>query len=150
MIEEVGSGTDPREGEALAISILNELRHLGTMAVLTTHYDRLKAYGKRHADIMIASVQFDTNTLSPTYRYLEGMSGQSNAFEIAERYGLPKSIVKYARYLKNQAKSKEDELIEQLEKELNEATLKQDALNKQLADIEKLKKQLTKEKDALE
>ena len=120
------------------------------MAVLTTHYDRLKAYGKRHADIMIASVQFDTNTLSPTYRYLEGMSGQSNAFEIAERYGLPKSIVKYARYLKNQAKTKEDELIEQLEKELNEATLKQDALNKQLAETEKLKKQLTKEKDALE
>lgn len=150
LLDEAGSGTDPREGEALAISILNELRHLGTMAVLTTHYDRLKAYGKRHADIMIASVQFDTNTLSPTYRYLEGMSGQSNAFEIAERYGLPKSIVKYARYLKNQAKTKEDELIEQLEKELNEATLKQDALNKQLAEIEKLKKQLTKEKDALE
>ena len=150
LLDEVGSGTDPREGEALAISILNDLREKGVMAVLTTHYDRLKAYGKRHDDILVASVQFDTKTLSPTYRYLEGMSGQSNAFEIAERYGLPSSIVKYARYLKNQAKTKEDELIERLEKELNETTLKQDQLTKQLQETEVLKKQLLKQKDALE
>ncbi len=150
LLDEVGSGTDPREGEALAISILNDLREKGVMAVLTTHYDRLKAYGKRHSDILVASVQFDTKTLSPTYRYLEGMSGQSNAFEIAERYGLPKSIVKYARYLKNQAKTEEDELIERLEKELNEATLKQDQLTQQLKETDALKKQLLKQKDALE
>lgn len=150
LLDEVGSGTDPREGEALAISILNDLREKRVTAVLTTHYDRLKAYGKRHDDILVASVQFDTDTLSPTYRYLEGMSGQSNAFEIAQRYGLPSSIVKYARYLKNQAKTKEDELIERLEKELNEATLKQDALNQQLKETEQLKKQLLKEQDSLE
>ena len=150
LLDEVGSGTDPREGEALAISILNDLREKRVTAVLTTHYDRLKAYGKRHDDILVASVQFDTKTLSPTYRYLEGVSGQSNAFEIAQRYGLPSSIVKYARYLKNQAKTKEDELIERLEKELNETTLKQDALNKQLQETEQLKKQLLKEKDTLE
>ena len=149
LLDEVGSGTDPREGEALAISILNDLRQKQVMAVLTTHYDRLKTYGKRHKDILVASVQFDTETLSPTYKYLEGMTGQSNAFEIAERYGLPKPIVKYARYLKNQAKTEEDTLIEKLEKELNEATLKQEQLTKQLQETNKLKQQLLKEKDQL-
>lgn len=149
LLDEVGSGTDPREGEALAISILNDLRDKRIMAVLTTHYDRLKTYGKRHKDILVASVQFDTETLSPTYKYLEGMSGQSNAFEIAERYGLPKSIVKYARYLKNQAKTEEDTLIEKLEKELNEATLKQEELTKQITETNKLKQQLLKERDQL-
>lgn len=149
LLDEVGSGTDPREGEALAISILNDLRDKRIMAVLTTHYDRLKTYGKRHKDILVASVQFDTETLSPTYKYLEGMTGQSNAFEIAERYGLPKSIVKYARYLKNQAKTEEDTLIEKLEKELNEATLKQEELTKQIEETKKLKQQLIKETNQL-
>lgn len=150
LLDEVGSGTDPREGEALAISILNDLRQKGLMAVITTHYDRLKTYGKRHDDVLVASVQFDNETLSPTYKYMEGITGQSNAFEIAQRYGLPKSIVKYARYLKNQSKSKEDELIEQLEQELNAATLKQEQLTKQIQENELLQKQLIKEKNQLQ
>lgn len=150
LLDEVGSGTDPREGEALAISILNDLREKGCMAVITTHYDRLKTYGKRHDDILVSSVQFDTDTLSPTYKYIEGISGQSNAFEIALRYGLPKGIVNYARSLKNQAKTKEDELIEQLEKELNEATLQKEQLQKQIQENNQLQTKLLKEKDSLD
>ena len=156
LLDEIGSGTDPREGEALAIAILNELRKKGTMAVITTHYDRLKAYGKRHDDILVAGVQFDMEKLMPTYRYMEGFTGQSNAFEVAERYGVPHSIINYARYLKNQAKTREDELIEKLESQLNETeklkeelTWKQketeereSALKKERADFERQKEKL--------
>lgn len=150
LLDEIGSGTDPREGEALAISIMNELRQRGTMSVITTHYDRLKAYGKRHDDILVASVQFDMEKLMPTYKYLEGFTGQSNAFEVAQRYGVPDSIVRYARYLKNQAKTEEDELIERLEKQLNEAQAKKEELEQRLAETEKLEIRLKKEKEQLE
>ena len=150
LLDEVGSGTDPREGEALAIAILNDLREKGAMCVVTTHYDRLKAYGKRHDDILVASVQFDMEKLAPTYKYIEGLTGQSNAFEVAEKYGLPSSIIKYARSLKNQAKTQEDVLIERLEEQLNQAELKQEELDHELEENKKEAAQLKKEKAALE
>lgn len=117
LLDEIGNGTDPKEGEALAISILNHLREVGCMTFATTHYDRLKAYGKRHSDIVLASVLFNSETLLPTYHYCQGLTGSSNAFAVADRYGLPKSIVKYARSLKEQAKSQEDHLIEELDRQ---------------------------------
>ncbi len=150
LLDEAGSGTDPREGESLAIAILNTLREIGCMTVATTHYSRLKAYGKRHDDILVASVQFDMEKLAPTYKYLEGITGQSNAFEVAERCGLPKSIIKYARFLKNQAKTQEDILIERLEKQLNETELRNEALLKQVEENRKLAEELKKEKAKLE
>lgn len=150
LLDEIGSGTDPREGESLAISLLNELRQRGTMTVATTHYGRLKAYGKRHDDIMLASVEFDMQKLQPTYRYMEGLTGQSNAFEVALRYGLPKSIVKYARFLKDQAKSQEDKLIETLDKELNETKLKQEEYEKRLVELEQKEKEFERERRMFE
>ncbi len=150
LLDEVGSGTDPREGESLAIAILNELRQRGTMTVATTHYGRLKSYGKRHEDILIASVQFDMEKLEPTYRFVEGLSGQSNAFAVAERYGLPKRIVKYAGFLKEQAKTQEDELIEKLDRQLNEAAKEREALQAELKANRELNQQLQKEKNAFE
>ena len=150
LLDEVGSGTDPREGESLAIAILNDLREKGCMTVATTHYGRLKAYGKRHKDILTASVQFDMEKLMPTYRYIEGLTGSSNALEVAERYGLPEGIVKYARFLKNQAKTEEDILIERLEKQLNEVTEKEEALSRALADAEKEAEKLRQEKNRFE
>ena len=142
LLDEIGSGTDPREGEALAIAMLNELRRKECLCVATTHYGRLKTYGKRHDDILVASVEFDMEELRPTYRYLEGMTGQSNAFEVAEKYGLPKGIIRYARFLKDQSKTTEDQLIEQLEKQL--------AVNRQKEDeLASLRQQLEEEKEAL-
>ncbi|MGM9918458.1 MAG: hypothetical protein ACI316_04085 [Lactimicrobium massiliense] len=132
LLDEVGSGTDPSEGEALAIAILNELRSRQCMTVATTHYNRLKAYGKRHKDILLASVQFDMEKLEPTYQYVEGLTGQSNAFAIAQRYGLPKSIIKYATFLKEQAKSDEDKLIERLEAQLQLNLEKQQKLDAEI------------------
>lgn len=142
LLDEIGSGTDPREGEALAISILNELRQRGTMTVATTHYSRLKAYGKRHDDILTASVQFDMESLAPTYKYIEGITGQSNALEVASRYGLSKGIISYARFLKDQAKTQEDQLIERLERQLNETERKNEALEEKLKEITEFQKKL--------
>ncbi|QRG87415.1 endonuclease MutS2 [Bulleidia sp. zg-1006] len=115
LLDEIGNGTDPKEGEAIAIAILNHLRQVGCITFATTHYDRLKAYGKRHKDIILASVLFNMETLLPTYQYKQGLTGSSNAFAVAERYGLPKSIVNYAKSLKEQAKTEEDRLIETLD-----------------------------------
>ncbi len=132
LVDEIGSGTDPKEGEALAISILNELRNRGCSTVATTHYGRLKSYGKKHEDILLASVQFDVEKLLPTYRFIEGLTGQSNAFDIARRFHLQESVIKYAVFLKNQAKSEEEILIEKLEKQtLENEQLKEELKNKQ-------------------
>ena len=150
LLDEVGSGTDPNEGEALAIAILNTLRELGCVVVATTHYGRLKAYGKRHSDILCASVEFDMKNLIPTYRYIEGTTGSSNAFEVAQRYGLPKGIVKYARFLRNQAKTEEDTLIEKLEEQLNQTRVERELLEKKLAENEALRAALEKEKIILQ
>ncbi|MBR2809794.1 MAG: Smr/MutS family protein, partial [Solobacterium sp.] len=150
LLDEVGSGTDPREGESLAIAILNELRGRGCMTVATTHYGRLKAYGKRHDDVLTASVQFDMEKLAPTYRFMEGTTGQSNAFAVAQRYGLPEHIVKYARFLKDQARSQEDTLIETLEAQVAQSDKQKDALAQAIAENEALKKQLEKEKAMFE
>ncbi len=150
LLDEIGSGTDPREGEALAIAILNELRQRGTMCVATTHYSRLKSYGKRHDDILLASVQFDMEKLAPTYKFLEGITGQSNALEVAQRYGLSKSIIQYARFLKDQAKTNEDELIERLELQLNQTQKKNEMLDEKLAEIKQYQKQIQEEKVRLQ
>ncbi len=149
LLDEVGSGTDPREGEALAIAILNELRERHCMTVATTHYGRLKAYGRRHDDILVASVEFDMQKLAPTYRYMEGTTGQSNALEVAQRYGLPSSIIKYARFLKDQSRSEEDRLIERLETQVSENTRLQEELQKKIAEAEEKVARLKKEENRL-
>ncbi|MDO4192397.1 MAG: Smr/MutS family protein [Erysipelotrichaceae bacterium] len=141
LLDEIGSGTDPREGEALAISVLNELRKRECMTVATTHYGRLKAYGKRHDDILTASVEFDMEKLQPTFRYMEGTTGQSNAFEVAQRYGLPNGIIKYARFLKDQARTQEDKLIEQLETQVAENRQLKEQLEQEQQELDARKKE---------
>ena len=150
LMDEIGSGTDPREGEAIAIAVMNTLRERGTVSVATTHYGRLKAYGKRHADILTASVQFDMEKLMPTYKYCEGLTGSSNAFEVAERYGLPQPIIRYARFLKDQAKTQEDELIDKLEKQLSEVQQQKEQLQKKEEEADLQMKQIRTEKVQLE
>ncbi len=150
LLDELGSGTDPKEGESLAIAILNELRERKCMIVATTHYGRLKSYGKKHDDILVASVEFDLQSLSPTYRFIEGITGQSNAFDIASRYGLSDKIIKYAKFLKEQNKSSEENLMEKLEKQLLEANELKDRLESELLEAQKAKEDALKLKEALE
>lgn len=149
LLDEIGSGTDPREGESLAIAVLNELRRRKVTIIATTHYSRLKAYGRRHDDILVATVEFDSETLRPTYRYLEGITGESNALLVAERCGLPASVVNYAKFLKQQATSEEEGLAARLEKQLMDAETKTRELNERLEKIKEYQKTLENEKERI-
>lgn len=121
LLDELGAGTDPEEGAALALALLDYFRSTGAKVIVTTHYGQLKAYAYRHQRVKNASVEFDSATLRPTYRLLMGVPGRSNALEIAGRLGLPPAIVAQARaYLSTGTLEMEDALdeLEQLRRQL--------------------------------
>ncbi|WP_214762570.1 endonuclease MutS2 [Exiguobacterium sp. s146] len=100
LFDEIGSGTEPNEGAALAIAILEEAYQRGCLVVASTHYGEIKAYSESHPDFMNAAMQFDPDTLEPKYRLLIGQSGDSNALFIARKMKLPEKILKQAsRYM---------------------------------------------------
>ncbi|MBR4236815.1 endonuclease MutS2 [bacterium] len=117
LLDELGSGTDPKEGASLAISILDFLRERNLYTVCTTHYPELKLYAYEHDSIENASVEFDVNTLKPTYKLIIGISGWSNAFLISSRLGLNPEIIKNAKSKSLEFKDKESHLIRKLEKD---------------------------------
>ncbi|QJX56358.1 endonuclease MutS2 [Staphylococcus warneri] len=116
LFDELGAGTDPSEGAALAMSILDHVRNIGALVMATTHYPELKAYSYNREGVMNASVEFDVETLSPTYKLLMGVPGRSNAFDISKKLGLSLNIINKAKTMIGTDEQEINNMIESLEK----------------------------------
>jgi DNA mismatch repair protein MutS2 len=145
LFDELGAGTDPQEGAALAMSILDFVIAKGARVIATTHYPELKAYGYNREGVVNASVEFDVQTLKPTYRLLIGVPGRSNAFEISKRLGLQADIIDEAKsHIGTDSKSVEN-MIASLETSRKQAETDYDEAAKILEEAEKLKKEIEME-----
>ncbi|KOS64828.1 endonuclease MutS2 [Lysinibacillus agricola] len=142
LFDELGAGTDPQEGAALAISILDEVHGRGARVMATTHYPELKAYGYNRPGVANASVEFDIETLSPTYRLLIGVPGRSNAFEISSRLGLPESIIDRAKSFTGTDRHEVESMIASLEETRRQSEDDAERSHELMIESEALRKEL--------
>ncbi len=120
LIDELGSGTDPVEGAALAVSILTTLKEQGARVAATTHYQEVKMFALQTDGVENASCEFDVNTLKPTYRLIVGVPGKSNAFAISQRLGMPDYVIDRARELVSTENQRFEQVVDALEKSRQE------------------------------
>jgi DNA mismatch repair protein MutS2 len=150
LLDELGAGTDPSEGSALARAILAHLLEQRIATVATTHYSELKAFAHQRPDVANASVEFDVETLSPTYRLSIGLPGRSNALAIAARLGLPPAIIARARDELGSAGVEMESLLEDLQTDRRAAADERYRLSMERAEAEHLRGELERRRDELE
>lgn len=143
LFDELGAGTDPQEGASLAIAILDYLGGVGAYVVASTHYPELKLYGYERPGTINASMEFDVESLQPTYRLLIGVPGRSNAFDISKRLGMPEAIVAAAQALMNDASQDLNNMISDLEQQRKQTEAAGIELQQQLADATELHQELS-------
>lgn len=145
LIDEIGSGTDPQEGSSLAIAILDYIASKQSYVISSTHYPELKAYGYDRPKTINASMEFDGDTLQPTYQLLLGVPGRSNAFDISKRLGLPSIIIDQARGLLSEEDQDLNAMISDLEQKRRRAQRDADKMRHQLELSTQLLEDLQKE-----
>ena len=153
LLDELGAGTDPTEGAALAIAVLERLRFQGATTIATTHYTELKKYALSTKGVENASMEFNVETLSPTYKLSIGIPGKSNAFEISKKRGLPEEIIDRASALIERGDIEFEDVISAIEADKKRAEAERDeaialrvAMEKQKAELERQQKLLEKQK----
>ncbi|HAB94293.1 MAG TPA: endonuclease MutS2 [Lachnospiraceae bacterium] len=150
LFDELGAGTDPTEGAALAISILNYLHERGIRAVATTHYSELKVYAMNTPGVTNASCEFNVETLQPTYRLLIGVPGKSNAFAISKKLGLPDDIIDAAREQLSQETQNMEDILADLEAKRIQIQREQEKITSLRESIAKEQKEIRNKEKLLE
>ena len=152
LLDEVGAGTDPKQGEALAMSLVEEFHKLGSYLMITTHYDNLKSYALECNYIKICAMEFDTTTLKPTYKLIENTIGKSYGLEIAKLYGISDEIIDRANEYKEKYSNVNERTIAKLQLEIDkyeELQKENERLNKELSEGIELNKKRNNNLEAL-
>lgn len=150
LVDELGSGTDPVEGSALAIATLEYLYKKGANTVASTHYSELKTYALTTKGVKNASCEFNVETLNPTYKLIIGLPGKSNAFAISEKLGLTKEILDNAKNFITHEQQNFEDVISELQKDKQKIAYEKEESERQLKEISELRKELAESKEKLE
>ena len=150
LLDELGSGTDPEEGAALAAAVIEHMLAAGALLIVTTHLSALKSFAVNDTRIVNASMEFDSATGHPTYRMITGIPGRSRAIEVAQMIGLPASVIESARARLGERYGETDHLLSTLQKRLGEVVAQQDELVRLQKELDVERRTMTAKADALE
>ncbi|HYU25321.1 MAG TPA: hypothetical protein VEO74_08975, partial [Thermoanaerobaculia bacterium] len=150
LLDELGSGTDPEEGAALAAAVIEHLLEVGALMIVTTHLSALKSFAVNDSHIVNASMEFDSATGQPTYRMIAGIPGRSRAIDVAKMIGLPSPIIDRARERLGDRYGETDTLLAQLQKRMSEVLAQQDEVSKLRRELEREQRAAAESRENLE